>query len=77
MDDLESKLILAGVCLFLAFAICLTVDSVVANYMRFKAIDRVLATLDGAVRAGAITKEEFLEDISTITEDIGVKGEKK
>lgn len=46
---------------------------VIPNQQHLKAIDRVLTTVDKAIDAGLITKEEFDEQMKKLAKELGVK----
>lgn len=69
-----------SVFVFLGVALLLTIvggvtDSIATNYMRLKAIDRVLTTVDNAVNAGLITKEDFMKEMNEFA--LSLKKEKE
>lgn len=49
------------------------IGMVIPNQQRLKAIDRVLTTVDKAIDAGLMTKEEFDESLKEITKELGAK----
>lgn len=46
---------------------------VIPNQQHLKAIDRVLTTVDKAIDAGLITKEEFDEQMKKLAKELGDK----
>jgi hypothetical protein len=46
---------------------------VIPNQQHLKAIDRVLTTVDKAIDAGLITKEEFDEQMKKLAKELGNK----
>lgn len=46
---------------------------VIPNQQHLKAIDRVLTTVDKAIDAGLMTKEEFDEQIKKLAKELGDK----
>ncbi len=46
---------------------------VIPNQQHLKAIDRVLTTVDKAIDAGLITKEEFDEQMKKLAKELDVK----
>lgn len=46
---------------------------VIPNQQRLKAIDRVLTTVDKAIDAGLITKEEFDASMKKLAKELGNK----
>lgn len=49
------------------------IGMVIPNQQRLKAIDRVLTTVDKAIDAGLITKEEFDEQMKKLAKELGDK----
>ena len=49
------------------------IGMVIPNQQHLKAIDRVLTTVDKAIDAGLITKEEFDEQMKKLAKELGVK----
>lgn len=46
---------------------------VIPNQQHLKAVDRVLTTVDKAIDAGLITKEEFDEQMKKLAKELGDK----
>lgn len=49
------------------------IGMVIPNQQHLKAIDRVLTTVDKAIDAGLITKEEFDEQMKKLAKELGDK----
>lgn len=49
------------------------IGMVIPNQQHLKAIDRVLTTVDKAIDAGLITKEEFDEQMKKLAKELDVK----
>lgn len=49
------------------------IGMVIPNQQRLKALEMVLTTIQKAIDAGLITKEEFDEQMKKLTKELGVK----
>ncbi len=56
MDDISVKLLLYFFGTLALVCVGMVVDSTVTNYFRYKAIDRVLTTMEIAMEAGLLTR---------------------
>lgn len=73
MDDISVKLLLYFFGFLMAACVGMVVDSAVTNYFRCKAIDRVLTTMEIAMKAGVLTPAEFKERVENLLNELSEK----
>ena len=79
MNDISVKLLLYFFGFLAVVCVSMVVDSAVTNYFRCKAIDRVLTTMEIAMKAGVLTPAEFKGRAEDLLNELSEKekGERK
>lgn len=75
MDEfgLKTLLFLFGVTVFTGVG--MLVDSAITNHIRYKTIDRVLTTMETAMKEGLLTPAEFKECVDDLSNKLKEKAE--
>lgn len=73
MDDLSVKLLLYFFGVLALICVGMTVDSAITNYLRYKAIDRVLTTMETAMKEGLLTPAELKECVDDLSNELSKK----
>ena len=73
MDDFGVKLLLYFFGVLAVACVSMAVDSAVTNYLRYKAIDRVLTTMETAMKEGLLTPAEFKECVDDLSNELSEK----
>ena len=79
MDDISVKLLRYFFGFLAVACVSMAVDSAITNYFRSKAIDRVLTTMEIAMKAGVLTPAEFKGRVEDLLNELSEKekGERK
>lgn len=73
MDDFGVKILLYFFGVLALICVGMAVDSAITNYLRYKTIDRVLTTMETAMKEGLLTPAEFKECVDDLSNELSEK----